>query len=196
MKIAVLGASGHIGSSVVDALRDRHEVVAVTRSSAPGLDATDAAAVTAFFESIGELDAVVAAFGSVAFKPLAELTADDYRDALANKALAQISVAQEAVRALRDGGSITLTSGILAREAIATGAAASAANGAIESYVIGAAAELPRGIRINAVSPTVLLEATGYHSAFPGFKPVPAADVALAYVKSIEGVQTGRIFAV
>lgn len=40
----------------------------------------------------------------------------------------------------------------------------------------------------------MLLEATGYHASFPGFVPVPAATVAEAYVRSVEGVETGRIY--
>jgi NAD(P)-dependent dehydrogenase (short-subunit alcohol dehydrogenase family) len=60
--------------------------------------------------------------------------------------------------------------------------------------VLAAAAEAPRGVRINAVSPSVLLEATGYHSSFPGFTQVPAAQVGQSYVKAVKGVQTGRVF--
>jgi hypothetical protein len=48
---------------------------------------------------------------------------------------------------------------------------------------------------VNSISPTVLLEAMGsYAPYFRGYKPVPAADVALAYAKSVEGMQTGQTF--
>ena len=94
------------------------------------------------------------------------------------------------------GGSITLTSGILSREPIATGAAASLVNGAVESFVLAAATELPRGIRINAVSPSVLEDAPSYHSSFPGFVPVSSHRVGQAFAKSVLGVQTGRVFPV
>jgi hypothetical protein len=56
------------------------------------------------------------------------------------------------------------------------------------------AAELPRGLRINAVSPSVLEEATGYHSYFPGFARNPADEVGQVYVKSVDEIQTGRVF--
>ena len=59
---------------------------------------------------------------------------------------------------------------------------------------MAAAVELPRGIRINAVSATVLAEAPSYHESFRGFTQAPAATVAQAYVKSVEGVQTGCVF--
>jgi hypothetical protein len=38
--------------------------------------------------------------------------------------------------------------------------------------------ELPRGIRINCISPTVLAESEAYHAYFTGFTTVPAAEVA------------------
>jgi NAD(P)-dependent dehydrogenase (short-subunit alcohol dehydrogenase family) len=70
-------------------------------------------------------------------------------------------------------------------------------NGAIDSFVIAAAIEMPRGIRINSISPTVLAESMGvYEKYFYGFEPVPAARVALAYSKSVEGAQTGQIYRV
>jgi len=170
-------------------------VVAVSRSTAPAVDTTDEASIEALFAEVGEVDAVIVAVGSVPFKPVEELTRDDYRAAFLGKVLSQLDVVRIGTPFVRDGGSFTLTTGILAREPIATGAAASMANGAVESFVIGAAPELPRGIRINAVSPTVLAEATGYHDAFPGFPPVASDVVGLAFVRAVEGVDTGRVLA-
>ena len=63
-------------------------------------------------------------------------------------------------------------------------------NGAIDAFVRAAAIELPRGLRVNSISPNVLVEAMpGYAPYFRGFKPVPGAEVALAYAKSVEGLQ-------
>lgn len=195
MRILLIGASGHIGQAAHAALGERHEVVAVSRSTSPYVDTTDEASIEALFADVGEVDAVIVAVGSVPFKPLDALTRDDYRAAFLGKVLSQLDVVRIGTPFLRDGGSFTLTTGILAREAIATGAAASMANGALESFVIGAAVELPRGIRINAVSPTVLEDAPGYHDSFPGFAPVASDVVGLAFVKAVEGVATGRIIA-
>ena len=108
---------------------------------------------------------------------------------------AQLDVVRIGTPYLADGGSITLTTGVLAREPIRTGAASAMANGALEAFVMAAAVELPRGIRINAVSPTVLVEATAYHPSFPGFTQVSAAAVGQAYVKAVEGFQTGQVYA-
>jgi hypothetical protein len=51
----------------------------------------------------------------------------------------------------------------------------------------------PRGVRINCISPTVLTESVAYHAYFTGFTPVPAAEVALAYLRAISTPITGRI---
>jgi len=196
MRILVIGATGLVGGAAADALEAYgDEVLRASKSSALAVDLTDAASITALFERVGSVDAVVSAVGSVPFKPLAELTGEDYLSAYRGKVAAQVDVVRIGTAHVADGGSITLTTGILAREPIRTGAAAALANGALESFVISAAAELPRGLRINAVSPTVLTEATGYHAFFPGFPPVSAADVGQAFVRSVHGVQTGQVFA-
>ena len=60
-----------------------------------------------------------------------------------------------------------------------------------------AAIELPRGLRINAVAPSVFtesLEKLGH--LFPGFRPTDVADAARAFVRSIEGAQTGQVYRV
>lgn len=197
LRVLVVGASGLIGGTVAEVLEQRgHEVVRAARSSGERVDLTDPASIQALYERIGPVDSVVAATGKVPFKPLAELGVEDVRTGLLDKALGQIALVTLGAPRLRPGGSFTLTSGVLAHSPVATGAAASAANGAIDAYVRAAAASLPGRHRINAVSPNVLAEAEGYHASFPGFTPVPAADVAQAFVRSVEGVETGQVFSV
>nr|WP_314844917.1 short chain dehydrogenase [uncultured Microbacterium sp.] len=195
MRILIIGASGTVGRTAVEALHD-HEVIAVSRSSEPAVDITDPASVDALFREVGEVDAVIAASGEVPFRPLSELERADYESAFRGKVLSQLDVVRIGTPFVRDGGSFTLTTGILSREPIATGAAASLVNGALESFVIAAATELPRGIRINAVSPSVLEDAPSYHSSFPGFVPVSSQRVGQAFAKSVLGVQTGRVLRV
>ena len=69
------------------------------------------------------------------------------------------------------------------------------ANGAVEAFVRAAAIEIAPQ-RINAVSPTIFTESVAdYGPYFPGMPPVDLADVALAYVRSVEGAQTGQVYA-
>lgn len=198
MKIVIIGASGAIGSAVASELGQRHEIIAVgSRSGAHQADMSDIAQVRALFERIGRVDAVVVTAGKLHFAPLSELTPEQLQVGLDSKLMGQVNVALVAQQYLNDGGSITLTSGIVAEQPIRLGVAASMTNSAVEGFVRGAAVELARGLRINVVSPTVLEESmAAYEAFFPGFEPVAASRVALAYRRSVEGVQTGQVLRV
>lgn len=197
MRTLVIGATGNIGAVAAATLESRgHEVLRASRSSRPDVDITDGDSIRRLFQTVGTVDAVVVAAGSVPFKPLAELTAEDYTAGFTAKTLGQTAVVRQALERVSDRGSITLTTGVLAREPIATGAAAAMANGALESFVVTAAAEAPRGIRINAVSPNVLANSPAFHPVFPGQRPVTDDEVGTAYVLAVEGIVTGRIIRV
>jgi NAD(P)-dependent dehydrogenase (short-subunit alcohol dehydrogenase family) len=197
-KILVIGANGTIGKAVVDQLKARHQVISVgSRSGDFQANMENLNEVHALFERVGKVDAVIVAAGNVHFGPLAEMNNEQFAVGLNSKLMGQVNVAQVATRFLNDGGSITLTSGILSEQPIRYGAAATMTNRAVEGYVVGAAIELPRGIRINVVSPTVLVESLhAYGPYFLGFEAAPAARVALAYERSVEGAQTGQIYKV
>lgn len=198
MKIVIVGASGTIGSAVSNLLANQHEIVRVGHSQGDALvDMTDGASIDALFEGIGPFDALVVASGNVAFAPLTELSDEQWQLGLESKLMGQIKLTRAAVPYLNEGGSVTLISGIVSEVPIQGGASATTINGAVEHFVKAAACELPKGLRINVVSPTVLTESMDKYAAFfPGFEPVPAARVALAYQKSVLGVQTGQVFRV
>ncbi len=196
MKVLIVGSTGTVGTAVKEQLSPGHTIVEASRNSEISVDLTSEDSVRKMFNDVGPVDAIVACTGSVPFKPLGELGTEDYQSALTDKVLGQIRLVNIGREFLTEGGSFTLTTGILAREPIMTGAAASLANGALESWVMAAATELDNGHRINAVSATVLAEATHYHAFFPGFIPAPAARVAAAYAKSVEGTHTGKVYAV
>ena len=198
MKILLIGAQGTLGRAVAHELGARHDVVAAGRSSGDvRIDLTDRASIAAGLAQIGPVDAVVSAAGNVAFGALLELTPEQWAVGLNDKLMGQVNLALLAAPLLNDGGSITLTTGILTDDPIRYGASASLVNGAVEAFVRAAALELPRGIRINAVSPNVLQESmAGYAPYFRGFEPVPAARAALGFSRSVEGAQTGQVYKV
>ncbi|MDN6487009.1 MAG: short chain dehydrogenase [Ancrocorticia sp.] len=186
MKVIVIGATGNIGHVVATTLQARgHDVISASRSGYPAVDISDPDSIAAFFEQVGKnADAVVVTAGAVPFKPFTELTRDDYLTALTSKTLSQVDVASQALKYLNDGGSITLTSGVIARAPIATAAAAALA------------AESPRGIRINAVSPDVLENSPQFHATFAGHRPVSDEEIGRAYTLAVEGVGTGQTITV
>lgn len=198
MKILVVGASGTLGQAIVRHLGQRHQVITAGRNSGEQrVDLRDDASVAGLFAATGRVDAIVSATGNVHFGPLDGMSAAQFDIGLRDKLLGQVRLALIGQHHLEDGGSITLTTGILAEQPIRQGANATAVNAALEGFARAAACELPRGIRINAVSPTVLGEAwDAYADFFPGFEPVSAARAALAFQRSIEGVQTGQVYKV
>jgi len=107
----------------------------------------------------------------------------------------RVNLVQQGLAFIRDGGSFTLTSGLLNDEPIRQGTSASLVNGALEGFVRAAAIELPRALRINLVSPTVIEESLPiYAPFFRGIKAVAASEAALGYVRSVEGAHTGRVY--
>lgn len=198
MKILIVGASGTIGRAVAAELSPRHEVLTAGRTSGDvQLDLTDPDSVRAAFEAVDSLDAVVSAAGMVKFAPFEDMQAADYEIGLQNKLMGQVGLVLVGRTYLAEGGSFTLTTGVLDSDPIRQGTSASMVNGAINAFVKAAAIEMPRGQRINVVSPGVIEEAMGsYAPFFRGFEPVPAARAALAYAKSVEGAQTGQVYRV
>lgn len=197
-KIMVIGGTGTIGQAVVRQLSGEHEVISVGRTRGDLLaDITDSDSIKALFDRVGKIDAIVSTAGDLHFGPLTEMTPEQFYIGLKSKVLGQVGVALIGQHFLNDAGSITLTSAMVAEEPIHFGANATTCNAAIEGFVRAAACELPRGIRINAVSPTVLQESiAAFGPFFPGVEPAAGARVALGYVRSIDGIHTGRVYRV
>jgi NAD(P)-dependent dehydrogenase (short-subunit alcohol dehydrogenase family) len=192
MKIIVVGATGTIGAKVGEALSSRHQVVGVTRGTEVKVNFEDPATIRALFKQVQEVDAVVSCAGGAVFKRFVELTDADYEFGLRSKLMGQVSLARIAKDYLRDGGSITLTTGTLAVQPMAGSASISMVNAGLEGFVRAAALELPRKLRINAVSPPWVKETL----IKLGMNPSPglsSADVAKAYVAAVEGPHQGRI---
>jgi NAD(P)-dependent dehydrogenase (short-subunit alcohol dehydrogenase family) len=195
-RVFQIGTSGTVGTAVAAAIRERGHDLLTADYAAGEIDITDTASIAAAWARVGAVDAVVCTVGVVPLKPLAEWTRADVDAAVAGKLSSQIDVVLQGMAYVRPRGSFTLISGIMSRMPWHGGIGATIVDGGIDAFVMGAAAELGQDRRINAISPTILAEsvaALGYN-ALPGHKPVPAADVAGAYLRSIEGIETGKVF--
>lgn len=196
MKILLIGAAGKLGTAVAGVLTERsHEVLTVGRSSGDlRFDISDPSQTTALYDRVGQVDAVASAAGDVPYSPVVDMAPEDYESAFRGKVRSQIELVRQGVAHMAERGSFTVITGVLARDPIRTSSAASMANGAMEAFVRAAAIEIAPQ-RINAVSPTVFTESLGKYGAFfPGIPSVDLAEVAQAYVRSIEGADTGRIY--
>jgi len=195
MIIIVVGATGVIGSEVAKALAaKKHDVVRASRDGEVKVDVTDPDSIRSMFDEIGDVDAVVSCAGDAAFKPFAELIEADYQLGLRSKLMGQVRLAVTAKDRLREGGSITLTTGVLAMQPMPGSASISMVNAGLEGFVRAAALEMPRNLRINAVSPPWVKETL----LKLGMDPTPglaSAELAKTYVTVVEGTQQGQILA-
>ncbi len=192
MRVIVVGGTGTIGSAVVKMLSERHEVVVAGRKS--GVVTVDLASpdsIRAMFQTVGKFDAVVSAAGQAKFGTLDDLTDADYVFSFSNKLMGQANLVRIGQQFITDGGSLTLTTGVLSQEPIKGSASISMVNAGLEGFVRAAALELPRGIRVNVVSPPWVTETLVARKMDPS-PGMPAARVAQAYLTSVEGTMTGQ----
>jgi len=193
MKVIVVGATGTIGKSVAKLLMTEHNVVKVaSRSGDFRADITRKDSLEQLFKHIGPFDALVCAAGIARFAPLNELSDDDFQLGLTSKLMGQVNLVRVGINYINDKGSITLTSGVLSQQPMPGSSSISMINAGIEGFVRAAALEMPRGVRINAVSPPWVketLEALGMDTSIG----IPAERVAQAYRSSISGTRSGLI---
>ncbi len=193
MKIIVVGATGTIGAAVAKALAaNKHEVVAASRNGAVKVNLDEPASIRAMFDTVRDVDAMISCAGNAVFKPFADLTDADYELCLRSKLMGQVALARTAKDQLRDGGSITVTTGVLALRPMPGSAAISLVNAGLEGFVRAAALEMPRRLRINAVSPPWVKETLVKLRMDPA-PGLAAADVAKAYVAAVERADQGKI---
>ena len=198
MRVLLIGATGTIGSAVYREMAKRHEVITAGRNTGDiRVEITSNESITSMFRQAGTVDAVINTPGATYFGALEELTPEKNEISIQSKLKGQINLVLLGLPYIKDRGSFTLTTGILMDDPVAGGASAAMASGGVKAFVQAAAIDMPRGIRINNVSPNVLEESrTKYEPYFPGFIPVPSVRVAQAYVKSVEGSQTGKTYTV
>jgi NAD(P)-dependent dehydrogenase (short-subunit alcohol dehydrogenase family) len=193
MRILVIGATGTIGRRVVEALSGGNEIVAVSHKSTPiTVDISDGSSIRAMYKKVGNVDAVISAAGNAKFAPLSQLSDGDFEFSLNDKLMGQVDLVRFGFDHVADGGSITLTSGILSRSPMPGSAAISLVNAGLEGFARAAALEAPRRIRVNVVSPPWVSETLVALKMDPS-QGLPAATVARAYVRSVNGTQTGAV---
>lgn len=192
MRVVLIGATGTIGSAVAAALSAKHEVVAVGhKEGALRVDLASPDSISRLFRAVGAFDALVSTAGVAKFGSLDDLKDEDYQIGLGNKLMGQVNLVRIGRQFVNDRGSFTLTSGVLSQEPIKGSASISMVNAGLEGFVRAAALELPRGLRVNVVSPP-WVTATLIRLKMDPAPGMPAEAVAQAYVASVEGTATGR----
>lgn len=148
----VIGGTSGIGAAVAKALTRRPGRVEIA-SRATGLDIADAAAIAAYFRKLGPIDHLIVTAGSSApGGKVADVDLDAARAAFDVKFWGSIVIAREAAKYIRPGGTITLTSGFLARRTVPGTFVKTAMNAALEATTKVLAKELAP-LRVNVISP-------------------------------------------
>jgi NAD(P)-dependent dehydrogenase (short-subunit alcohol dehydrogenase family) len=198
MKIIIVGATGTIGKNVSNALEGKHEIIkAGSKSGNLNVDITNHNSIEDFFSKTGSFDALVVAAGGGYIGDFKDMTEENFYMGIRSKMMGQINLVLEGKKFINAGGSFTLVSGSLAEKPVRSMSNLSVINAAVNAFAMAAAIELDNGIRINVVSPGPL---KGFVDAFthllPGVVPVAEERVTAAYLQSIEGGETGKIFKV
>ncbi len=192
-KVLVVGATGLLGRHVVQALAGTADVVTAARTdSMADVDITVPDSIEAMYAKLGSVDAVICAAGMVPFAPWDQATGADWAAGVASKLMGQVNLVRIGAPFVSEGGSFTLTTGVLAQHPIPGSSIATTVNSAIEGFVRAAALEIGRGIRVNAVSPGWIaetMEAMGMDPT-PG---LPAAEAAKRFVEVLESADNGVV---
>jgi len=196
MKIVIIGGNGTIGRTVSAHFAKKHEVLTAGRTSGDVIvDIEDSNSIKTMFEALGKVDAIVCIAGEAKWAPFNELTEDDFYIGLKSKLMGQVNLVRIGQAYLNSGGSVTLSTGILADHPVVMTTSAAMVNGGIHSFVKAAALELDQGLRVNAVSSGLVEDAVEkYEAYFPGHNPIPMKKVINAYVRSVEGKASGQVF--
>lgn len=190
----VIGGTSGIGAELAKQLQNESTTVHVA-SRKTGLDISDEQSVYHYFESIGAFDHLIITAGSYAPSgKVVDVDLSQAKTAFDTKFWGSINATKQAARYIKQGGTITLTSGMLSRKVVASTYVKTALNAAIEAVTKVLAKELAP-IRVNAVSPG-LTKTEAYQSmaeedlnamyqrtqnALPVGKVGQASDIADAY---------------
>ncbi len=194
--IILIGANGKMGQAALTGL-GKHKVITAGRSGDNcdyQVDITSEESLRKLYKDVGHFDAVVNTVGVCEYATFTEMTEQQWMSTVLSKMMGQINIVRIGQEYIVDNGSFTLITGILNVKPIPFAIADATTSGAIDTFVKCVAFEMPRGIRVNSINPTVLEEAWEvYGEMMPGFQPVPGTLVGKAFERSVDGFVTGQV---
>ncbi|UII75772.1 short chain dehydrogenase [Flagellimonas sp. HMM57] len=198
MKIVIIGGKGTIGNKVTDHFSRNNEVLVAGRTSGSvTVDIANPESIKKMFDAIGMVDAIICIAGEAKWAPFNDLTEDDYYIGIKSKLMGQVNLIRIGQHFLNSGGSITLSTGVLADDPVVKTASAAMVNGGIHSFAQAAALELEQGHRLNVVSLELVIDAyEKYKDYFMGHTPISMEKAVNAYVRSVLGKKNGEIIRV
>lgn len=195
MKILIIGGEGTIGRSLVTYFSQNHEVLTAGRNSGElQIDIADTQSIARVLKAVGKLDAIICAAGEAKWASFDELSEEDYYIGIRSKLMGQVNLVRLGKKYVNEGGSITLTTGILADDPVTMTTSAAMVNGALHSFVKAVVLDLEERIRVNVVASGLVEDAVDkYRDYFPGHHPIPMDKMLRGYIRSVEGKANGEI---
>lgn len=199
--VLVIGP-GNIGGEVVRQLREKGCKVLTAGIDAGvdhACDMKNLQSILALGPAIPDgVDHVVICAGHSSFGNISKFKAQSWYENFENKLLsvsrtAMLLINGDELKLVRDGGSVTITSGLAARTTNRNWPAIAANCAALDAFVRCAGIDPPRGVRLNAVAPTTVKE-TAEAAGQPSEGTWPRARVATMYVESVLGTESGKTF--
>jgi len=198
MKILIIGASGTIGRKLTPHLSTDFEVVTAGRNSGDiRVDITSESSIKNMWQRVQNIDACICIAASGPMDSFSTLTEAQLLEDFRGKLLGQINLVLIGQNYINDCGAFTLTSGIFADIPYKGVTGGAVISGGLHSFVLSAAIELPRGQRINAVSPSMIEDSVkDFGHLFAGLKPVSMSSLIAAYESTIKANINGQIIKV
>ena len=195
MRVLIIGGEGTIGKKVKAYFEQDHEVISAGRKSGDiAVNLTESDSIREMFEKTASLDAIICVAGEAKWASFDELSEEDFYIGIRSKLMGQVNLVRIGKEYLNEGGSITLTTGILADDPVPMTTSAAMVNGALHSFVKAVVLDLKNRFRVNVVAPGLVEDAVEkYRDYFPGHHPIPMDKMLRGYIRSVEGKGNGEV---
>ena len=166
-KILIIGANGAVGKSCIKKLKDKNELVLISRSKEQGndntfdipvdtLDINNYENTQKYIESIDyEISGIIFALGSITLKPFKQTTINEFIDVMNNNFFNIANFLHCSIDKFSDNSSVVFFSSIAASRGFKNHTAISSAKSALKGFSISLAADFAPKIRFNTISPSL-----------------------------------------
>lgn len=198
MKILIIGANGTIGKKLTPQLATQHEIITAGRNSGEvRVDISSEESIKEMFKQVKNVDACICIAASGPLDNFSTLTEKQLLEDFKGKLFGQMNLVLIGQNYLNNNGCFTLTSGIFADIPYKGVTGGAIISGGLHSFVLSASIELPKGLRINVVSPSMVEDSVAdFGHLFPELKAVSMNQLVDAYEKTINENITGQILRV
>ena len=166
-KIIIIGSNGAVGKSCVQKLKDKNELVLISRSqqedieSSPNistftLDINDYENSQKFINSIDyEISGIIFSLGSIVLKPFKQSSVQEFIDVMNSNFFNVANFLHNSIDKFSDNSSVVFFSSIAASRGFKNHTVISSAKSALKGLSVSLAADYAPKIRFNTISPSL-----------------------------------------